>query len=209
MKKAVIVDFDLTLVKVNSFEMFYKEQVLYSLREMRLIRFLFFLVNIVLRKVKIISHSELKKRVLGYLYTEDNSQFMSSFIKKLDSCIALDVLALCEDFKSKGFSVYLCTAAPSIYILPFLKSIPFKFDDVVCTPNYTRGANWTENLNVHKKESVESLLLQKNEYLSVLITDHRDDLPLLKLQKNRNILVRPSKKTLNALEKENVKFELI
>lgn len=209
MKKAVIVDFDQTFVKVNSFEMFYKEQVFYSLRNLRLIRFLFFLLNIVLRKARFISHSELKKRVLAYLYTKDNSEFMSSFIKKLDSCIALDVLALCEDFKSKGFSVYLCTAAPSIYILPFLKSIPFRFDDVVCTPNYTRGANWIENLSVHKKESVENLLLQKNEYLSVLITDHKDDLPLLKVQKSRNILVRPSKKTLNELEMENVKFELL
>lgn len=209
MKKAVIVDFDLTFVTVNSFEMFYKMQVLYSLSNLMLTRFLFFLWNILLRKAKIISHSELKKRVLAYLTTKDNSQFMSSFIEKLDSCIALDVLALCEDFKSKGYSVYLCTAAPSIYILPFLNSISFNFDDVVCTPNYIKGSNWTENLNVHKKKSVENLLLQKHEYLSVLITDHRDDLPLLILQKDQNILVRPSKKTLNTMEQENVKYELI
>ena len=207
MRKAVIVDFDGTFVSINSFEFFYKELAICALKEKNIYLFAFLFKQILLRKLRIIKHCELKKRTLHYFFENKLDAFVPTFVNKLHSYVNERVLSVCKDYKQNGYAVHLCTAAPELYVKPFFDSFEVKFDDVICTPNPHEDYDWKENLLDRKKETTMELLSQRDELLSVLITDHHNDLPLLSVSKEKNLLINPSAKTVSILKKNQIPFE--
>ncbi len=209
MKKAVVVDFDLTLVKVNSFELFYKELAKYTLKKRRLGLLAFLVYQIIQRKSRLISHARLKRNTLLYLDNIDIEAFITSFTNLLMKFLAVDVVGTIDYYRNKGYGIFLSTAAPQLYIDSFLDKSKLVFDGVICSTKPEKGKEWKENLNENKKVMTIATL-KKNDYcLSVLITDHRDDLPLLKIPKERNIVVRPTDKTIKKLKDEEIDYVLI
>lgn len=209
MKKAVVVDFDLTLVSVNSFELFYKHLAIYSLGSFRLFLFAFLAYHIALRKLRLITHAGLKVRTLLFLGNKKLDDFMPRFVALLQTRVSMDVVKQYEAYRQKGYSVCLCTAAPLLYIEPFLASSGLKFDDVVCSPQPVIGNVWEENLNERKKVTTMELMERRGEELAVFMTDHMDDLPLLLVTKEKNILVRPTAHSLDAIKSAGVQYELM
>lgn len=207
MKKAVIVDFDGTFVSINSFEFFYKELAISALKEKDIDLFAFLFKQITLRKLRLIKHCELKKRTLHYFFENELNSFVPTFVNKLHEFVNESVLSICKDYKKNGYAVHLCTAAPELYVKPFVDSFDVKFDDVICTPNPHEDCEWKENLLERKKETTMELLSQRDEQLSVLITDHHNDLPLLSVTKEKNLLVNPSSETISILKDNQIPFE--
>ena len=130
MKKAVIVDFDGTFVSINSFEYFYKELTKCAIKTGNIALFAFLLYQITLRKLRLIEHCELKKRTLHYFFNSNLLSFIPDFVGKLRHYVNDSVFSLCRDYKSNGYAVHLCTAAPELYVKPFVDSFDVKFDDV-------------------------------------------------------------------------------
>ena len=209
MKKAVIVDFDLTLVKVNSFELFYKELAKYFIQSLHINYFVFLLYLILLRKTRLITHATLKKKTLFFIENVDINSFISIFIEKLSTFLDYDVVDYIHKYRCEGYVCYLCTAAPEMYIIPFLKNTKLEFDEVICSAQPQKDLEWKENLGNAKKESTMKALKKRGETLAVLLTDHRDDMPLLKIRKEKNILIHPSIHTIEEVEKEHIEYDVL
>lgn len=209
MQKAVIVDFDGTLVKINSFEKFFKQLFKYWIMNLKIGYSLYLLFLILIRKMKLIEHAELKKRTLQYVQNKDIKIFIEQFSKKLISDVNANVVEIIQNYRNEGYAIHLCTAAPKLYIEKFTSYFSFKFDEIVCTDSPTEEMDWKENLGEHKLYSTNILLHKRSEKLMVLLTDSYDDIPLLKIHKLKNIIVNPSEKTIKLLKKENIPFELI
>ena len=209
MKKAVVVDFDKTLVNVNSFELFYKEMVRFSIRKYDLPLLWFLTYEIGIRKARIITHAELKRRLLVFINDKDLSRFLNEFVRTLCEHVNNDVLSISQKYKEEGYRIYLSTAAPELYVLPFLSKLKFAFDEVICSPMPIPNVEWQENLNENKKQNTVSCLVRKGDELAVLITDHKDDLPLLRIKKEKNILVNPNKDSLQVIKLEQIPYELL
>lgn len=209
MKKAVVVDFDKTLVKVNSFELFYKELVRLSIRKYDLTLLLFLVFELVIRKARLITHAELKRRLLLFLNRKNLSNFIGEFVDTLYKTVENRVLEVSLEYKKKGYRIYLSTAAPELYVIPFLSKLKFEFDEVICSPIPNSSIEWKENLNENKKQNTLSLLASQGDELAVILTDHKDDLPLLRINKEKNILVHPNESSLQAVKLENIPYELL
>lgn len=208
-RKAVVVDFDLTLIKVNSFELFYKELAIYVLRTYQLNTLTFLIWQIILRKIRFISHAELKKRLLEFLERHSMEDFILEFVRKLSTLVNHEVVDFYEKYRLEGYSICLCTAAPALYIEPFLAITGLRFDAAIYSPKPLLNQKWEENLSEKKKENTLSLMKERGEILAVLLTDHYDDLPLLLVKKEKNILVNPTMYSLETINAAGVKYDLL
>jgi phosphoserine phosphatase len=102
----------------------------------------------------------------------------------------------------------LATAAPTCYANIIAKKE--HFDICLGTDFLDSNFNSTfENSKKTKKENVINFLKDKklNE-IDTLVTDHIDDLPLMKLAK-RTIIIKPSENLLNQLKQFSISFEVI
>ncbi len=116
------------------------------------------------------------------------------------------VVSLLEKHREMGFVTVLSSAAPSVYAE--LIGTHYLFDFVCATP-MPIDENWYENVNEQKKKNTLALLEQNSLEMVVFVTDHHDDLPLLKVEKDLNVLVSPSQKTVDLLKKQNIQYEIM
>ena len=70
------------------------------------------------------------------------------------------------------------------------------------------GEDWRENVGEVKRDKVEELLALNDARLSIFVTDHYDDLPLLALEKDSNLLVNPSASTCESCKRRNILFSI-
>ena len=105
-----------------------------------------------------------------------------------------------------GYLTVLSTAAPK----PYAKIISSDYGfDSYCATEMPQGSNWRENVNEQKKTNTLDLLKNIGGELSVLVTDHYDDLPLLYLPKECNYIVNPTDKTKQYLEDNDIEYCLL
>lgn len=188
--KTLIIDLDGTLIDCNSFTEFVKYLFL-QLPEARLI----IMWIILLRKMRFISHSEAKRRIVALTRKYFHKLDLNSFIHKLSVHIRPSIL---QHIKS-GVRVILATAAPEIYAVPFGESIGIS--EVFATPD--TGA---ENRGSIKVQNLEKAGVRFSEETTIF-TDHYDDLPLLKRNSaGQNILIGPSSTTLMHLKMAGIPF---
>ena len=101
----------------------------------------------------------------------------------------------------------LATAAPMQYAKYIQEA--YHFDYVIATES-TSEKDWKENIREEKKKNLVRLFQQYHlhEQISILYTDHHDDLPLMK-DANLTYLVNPSKESEQYILDANIVFELL
>lgn len=205
-RQAIIVDLDGTLISTNSF----KQYIVFAYQEaIKACRFdiaINLMINVASRKLRIKSHSEMKRRIL--LSTND---FMSQksrierLVEKLISKSNPHVVAMIQQCKAEGLFACLATAAP----ISYAQSIANQFGiDDCCATSIDINVDWVENVGNIKFKSVEDCCNSHNASPAIVITDHHDDLPLLLFNKGENILIAPSHKTIEILTNHNIKFSI-
>lgn len=183
-RRLVVVDLDGTLVQGNTLHEFLRLGLMQNIRQGKIIRMLNMIWLILLRSIKLISHTEFKYRTLGQIEITDSIQ--QAFKVKISSMLNRDVEQMIKDFYNDGANLLLATAAPETYISWIWDGNYIASDPI--TRHELRGEE--------KLKGVKDYLLKNDLELYAVITDHYDDLPLLQAGANHNILINPSLKTI-------------
>ena len=202
-KKVLVMDLDGTLYSVNTFHFFIKYLVRFSLKTFN-VKLLFILIKaMILRVFKVINHSKMKFIILKAVRGNDKinyKAFVSSLSKYKNQLQIMEGATF--DIK------VLATAAPNCYS----KIIALQEGFDVCLATNTAINNYQqdfENVKEVKKQSVINYLQSLGiEHVDTIVTDHYDDLPLIKIAK-QVILVNPSKQTQNILKQNQIFFNIV
>lgn len=206
MTPMIVVDLDGTLVASNTFRDYLLFAAKQSMGHNKHFIALQITIAVFLRKLRLISHSRLKKSVLAATSQFMTPSLLEDFATGVLNKRNLKVIAKCNEFRNKGFRIVLATAAPASYA-EFI-SRKCNFDACIATPP-ADTIDWEENKGLYKRDNV--LLFAKENGCSYegIITDHYDDLPLLRLSRIKPMLVSPKKKTLDALNAEGLSFQIL
>ena len=181
---AKIVDLDGTLVRCNSFSRYVMRMVWHH----PLIG-----VYVLVRKLRLISHARAKELIMS-VHVDDAE--VTAFVDELVGYVRRELLT----DEATDEVVVLASAAPARYVgeLAHRLGIPYY---VATQPGCA------ENKGDVKLRNVMRLLEEHDLCIRSVITDHMDDLPLLEANRNgRNILVAPSRRTLDALQASGLVF---
>lgn len=174
----VICDLDGTFVKTNSFTLFVK----WSFRHFRRCRIRLALI-VIARKMRFISHSYAKKLIVNFVKQYLGENEIMDFLGTLETYINSEVRNIV--FSNSNALKVLATAAPSLYADSFAKSMGFDF--YVSTSD-----NGPECRGEEKVWRVRKILEEFSFIPSTVtvISDHEDDLPLFRWNKDGvNLLV--------------------
>ena len=208
MKKAIVIDLDGTLLCTNTFKHFISFICKKSLLKWNFIKTIYFCFLVILRKTRLISsHEKLKYYILKHSFNYVDEKLMIEFANGLFHYENHRLLDLIDQYRENGYGIILSTAAPSVYADIIGKHYKI---DAICSSEMPYDDNeWHENVNERKKNNTLAMLNVLNMDLSVFVTDHYDDIPLLLEPKDKNIIVNPSNKTLCLLDKHNIKYDLL
>ncbi len=202
-KKALVVDLDGTLYTINTFHYFIKFLVYHSIKSINILLLIKIFMALVFRGCMLIPHSKMKYFILKSIMNNRSIDYQK-FIKKI-SIYKRNISIIREgEFNLK----ILATAAPSCYASIIAKNEDFD----VCLGTDFPISNFDkefENSKEIKKESVLNYLGHDgNSDFDTFITDHLDDIPLMKLA-DKNILINPSNVTIKEVKKQLISFEII
>ncbi|NNL16567.1 MAG: hypothetical protein HKO81_08000 [Flavobacteriaceae bacterium] len=199
-KKVLVVDLDGTLFKINTFHYFLMFLLKYCIKDLNLFLLLKIIFIIIARVFKVVSHSKMKYNILKTIKNEeriDYSEYITSISqKKRDLSLISD-----GNFNLK----ILATAAPSCYANIISENECFDLCIATEFPN-SKFNNEFDNIGEIKKNNTAKFL--KNNKIDTLITDHIDDLPLMKLSR-KNFIVNPNQKMKEILKEHNINYEVI
>ncbi len=103
---------------------------------------------------------------------------LQTFVSKEITYENPDVVSHFHHYASQSYVTVLATAAPSLY--SELIASHYHFDHCLATPPAAIPyAEWRENKHQEKLLNVQKTLTSANAEISVVITDHSDDQPLL------------------------------
>lgn len=201
--KVLVVDLDGTLFTINTFHHFIRYLIFYSLKNFRIILLLGIIHSLTLRVLKLFSHAEMKFKILKLISQEKNinyKEFVDSISNKMRS---LDLL------KDKSFTTkILATAAPSCYANIIANQNQFDVCLGTEFPISKFDVNF-ENIKEVKKKNVMAYLGTIGiDKINIFITDHLDDLPLMKISE-KNIIFNPTDNMSAVLEENLILFEVI
>lgn len=186
----VVVDLDGTLFPGNTL----REYTLYALRHSpNRLEIAFW---VALRRAKLVSHRRMKWHILKASADLDCREFVESVYKNLSQ----PVQKLLATFR--GAEVVIATAAPERYSLPLAKKLGCR---CIATPDAERYSEYVENRGEVKLRRV----LDLNLPIRAVVTDHHDDLPLLKLEGVERYLVSPSPETRKRVGEMGIECEVI
>lgn len=204
MRKAIAVDLDGTLFSTNTFQ----DYLLFCGRE-AMLRFRFLLalqilVWVTLRKLRLVRHSRMKRALLNA-----SASFMQRR-GRLDNFVEQELLhvnhqaqLLMEQYRNRGNLLILVTAAPDLYARPIAETLHFDLCCATPLPSEVVIGQWQEYVGENKVQALQRLLQVHKAELDVVITDHYDDIPLLRYNSSgQNFLIHPTEATLSALRKE-------
>ncbi|WP_299552148.1 HAD family hydrolase [Seonamhaeicola sp.] len=202
MKKTVlVVDLDGTLFSINTFHYFLKFLFLNGVKKFKLVFLLRFGFILFFRILKVSSHAKMKYVILKLISKREDidfEKFVDSLAFKRNRIPVLDTFF---DIK------ILATAAPICYADIIAKNE--QFDVCFATQLPEMFSEDFENFREVKKKHVMSYLLSKGiREIDVLVTDHIDDLPLMK-QSRKTIIVAPDSKLLDELKYNQIAFEIL
>jgi len=210
LRRAVAIDLDGTLLSTNTFRDYLSFCGREAKHRFRLGLCLKICWWVLLRKVRLITHSRMKQVLLSA-----TAPFMQRH-GRLDNFVEQELLLLnrtaqqvMEPYRNRGHLLILCTAAPDLYARPIAENLHLDLCCATLLPSEVVIGQWHENVGEEKVASLRRLLQVHKAQLEVVITDHHDDLPLLRHNAaGRNILIAPSPATLQLLQKaEGITFE--
>lgn len=132
-----------------------------------------------LRRLKLISHLTMKRRALAAICPGE--RLRSDFVSRVRPLVRPEVMSLIERHRAAGGAVLLATAAAGGYV-----SWIWEGDFVATDP-----AARVECRGEEKLRRVLAFAGSRGLRLGVVVTDHPDDLPLLRHPGTRRILVAP------------------
>lgn len=211
LRPALIIDLDGTLLQTNTFRdylIFCGRCALHFFRWD--ISFLIFFW-VMFRKLRLITHSTMKRHLMQrtVLFMQRKSR-MDDFVEEELLLVNQRVKAEVERFRNRGHLLVLATAAPSFYAKAIADDLRLDACLATLLPSEVVIGEWHENVGETKVQSLQHFLQQHEAHIAAIITDHQDDIPLLRFHSaGPNLLVSPSSDFLRMAEKENICFETI
>lgn len=204
-RRAVVVDLDGTLLSTNTFKkyvLFVAKESLVALHIDVTLSVMFF---VALRLMRVVSHSTMKyyllKKSARFMRADRLNQLADMLLLKVNPNVA----ALCRSYRKQGYYMLLATAAPENYAV--IVSSRMGFDGCCATMMPQAESEWGENAREQKLESVLRHLDSVNASVAIVITDHHDDIPLMKVSQEKNILVNPAYKTVVKINNSDIGLE--
>lgn len=204
MRKALAIDLDGTLLSTNTF----RDYLLYcgnvALHSFKLGIAFSILWWVILRKLRLVSHSRMKyallRRTATFVNCNDRlDQFVEQELTRVNPIARKQM----EPYRNRGYLLVLCSAAPSLYAHPIAENLGLDLCCATLLPSEVVIGQWQECVGDQKLEALRRLLQVHKAELDVVITDHHDDLPLLNFNaEGRNILVNASAQTRQILDKK-------
>ena len=193
-KPCVVVDLDNTLIKGNSLIMLTRHLSKKLLREKKISDFLSLSFLVFKRKVRLLSHREMKHRILcmanDFMSSEDMENLGAVFFKSINPRV-YDIIL---NYYNQGAHILLATAADNSYVPVFIKKLERIQLDYIATSFTSNIRDYIENRSENKLRRVEEYLKKNNLECVSVISDHYDDLPLFQKFSEYNYLVNPSEK---------------
>lgn len=208
MRKGIVVDLDGSLMNTNTFQKYivFVMKNAFFIGRFDIVIALFYWVF--LRKSRCITHEKMKYHVLWRTRFFMNSQRLERFVDSLMNDINVCIQKILEVKRGLGYYICLSTAAPENYVQIISNRLGFEGFCASSIP-VNKDSDWHENVRKMKKNNTLRFLKERNIEMSILITDHYNDLPLLCEKKECNYLVNPSLKTLDYCKVACIKFELL
>lgn len=201
MRKALAIDLDGTLLSTNTFRDYLSFCGRAAVHRFRFDMALGIAWWVILRKLRLISHSSMKAHTLRLtaVFMQRNGQ-IDLFVERELLLLNTRVQQFMEQYRNRGHMLILCTAAPAIYAHPIAENLHIDFCCATPLPSEIVIGQWCENVGQNKVQSLSRMLKVHKAELDVVITDHHDDLPLLDYNEGSNFVVAPSAKTLQLLK---------
>ncbi len=203
MRKALAIDLDGTLVNTNTFRDYLNFCGSAALHSFRFGICFSILWWVMLRKVRLVSHSRMKEVLL-----DRTAAFMTKkgrldvFVEKEMTYLNTKVQQIMEPYRNRGYLLVLATAAPAFYAHAIAEFLNMDLCCGTLLPSEVVIGQWQECVGENKVETLKRMLQVHKAELDVVITDHEDDLPLLNYNTNgRNIVINANAKSLEAIEK--------
>ena len=191
-REIIIMDLDGTLSGVNTFTLFVR---IFFKRSPRCRLPLAWAV--MQRKLRLISHSEAKGRILRLFDKLGEEDIVEEVVNKIEGDIRPELAGMV------GGSAYtvLATAAPGVYAVPLGRRLGF--DLVLATKTDGREMKGEE-----KVAALESNGVKFGPDVKVY-TDHYDDMPLCEANcRGENILINPSGETCRKMQEASISFRI-
>lgn len=196
-----VVDLDGTLLKGNSLRRFIPFLLRHLQSQRQFLATFKLLTLMALRSVRIISHRRMKHPIHRHaerMTREDMAQFISLLLGDID-------MQLLDSLRASGSRLLLATAAPYPYSRPLAEVLGF--DGCIATHYTPRLSDYEECRGERKAKMALDFARHNQLEATMVVTDHSDDLPLLRLDNIKRLLVNPSEKLTTALKTENLPFD--
>ncbi len=204
MTPAIVIDLDETLVTVNTFHHFMKFTAKIVAKRLHFIALLRIGIAATLRVLRYFPHSAMKHTVMNIAAHNVSESQLHNFAAKITTYTNPKVAQIIEDAHRRGAQVILASAAPALYA----KHIAAISGCNHCiATEMPQRMKLTECRGERKKSRVEEYLDTEKLTLEAVITDHSDDIPLIKACINRGgkvILVSPGATTISKLNQEGI-----
>lgn len=173
--RAVVVDFDGTLYRGNSFEECVLMTMKSAFRRWHIACALGIACWVILRKLRLISHARLKYQLQPILEKHYDKK---AFLIHLRLHLNEELWEECREYRALGYHLCLATAACEFYIKDIAEEL--QFDSYCATPRSDKTyAIWKENRGEIKRDTCLRLLAAAGAELELFITDHPDDQALI------------------------------
>lgn len=201
--KVLVVDLDGTLYSINTFHHFLKFLLIHCIKNFELFLLVKIVTIIKFRIARLISHSKMKYYILSYIKDKQNINY-SEFAHKISKYKN----TIPEVSNSNYDTKILATAAPLCYAEIISRENNFHFCSATDFPK-ADFHNFSENIRETKKINVMHILKRNNcTEIDTFITDHIDDLPLMKIS-NKNIIINSNKELESQLISNSIEFETL
>lgn len=209
MQKAVVVDLDGTLLAINTFKSYIGFVGKSACRQGRADIAVILAFWVGLRKCRWITHEKMKYHILKCSERFMNKNKLDSFVDYIMSFLNKKVYENTLAYRRQDYWLCLSTAAPVSYASLIAQQL--SLDSVCATPmpSQTGLKTWKENVKEVKCKNTLQHLSLHDLHLNILMTDHYDDIPLLRITKEKNILVNPSSKTLDIANQHHITYTII
>lgn len=195
--RTVIVDLDGTHYRGNTLHDYLRCALKVRLRHLDP-RAASILLQYLLRGLRLISHAKFKEKALRAAVS---NEALEDFAARATGKINLALKDLLDNERRAGSLVILASAAPEFYI-------PLLWDGEFTGSQFSPETGLEECRGERKLEKVNELLKNKGASgIDLAISDHLDDLPLMRAARER-ILVSPGRRTVEAMRSEGLDFTL-
>lgn len=194
----MVVDLDGTLLRGNSLHVFAACLLRDSLRHLRLANAAKVAGWCILRGLRLCSHPSMKWGIINA--TADTDTLRADFAGRISAMLNPQVKNLIDYRREQGYAILLATAAADIYV-PLIWDGPYVATRTADNPTHTecRGSQ--------KLDAVTAYATKNQLRLDTIVTDHHDDMALLKAPFAERILVNPSQQTRRAVQEAQISID--